>query len=256
MKQSGKEVRYLGIIPHGPSHYLSFATLFNGESFLIERYPLFYLPSASVLKFTKERRGTTKNLEVLAVGNPDLGNPALDLPFSEHEVETIRWNFPKITVLTRDKATESWIDQNISRFGIIHIASHGEFDPVNPLFSAIKLAKDQSYDGNLEAGEIFGLDIKADLVILSACQTGLGKITQGDDVVGLNRSFFYAGTHAVISSLWRVSDISTAILVKQFYRMYVKKNKAESLRLAILHVKESHSHPGYWGAFNLVGDYQ
>lgn len=256
MKQSGKAVRYLGIIPHGPAHYLSFATLFNGESFLSERYPLFYLPSASVLKFTKERRGKTKNLEVLAVGNPDLGNPALDLPFSEHEVETIRWNFPKITVLTRDKATESWIDQNISRFGIIHIASHGEFDPVNPLFSAIKLAKDQSYDGNLEAGEIFGLDIKADLVILSACQTGLGKITQGDDVVGLNRSFFYAGTHAVISSLWRVSDISTAILVKQFYRMYVKKNKAESLQSAILHVKESHPHPGYWGAFNLVGDYQ
>ncbi|MBU0993344.1 MAG: tetratricopeptide repeat protein [Proteobacteria bacterium] len=256
IKKMGIKPKYLGIIPHGPIHYLSFATLFNGESFLIEEYPLFYLPSGSVLQFTKARRKNDKNTEVLAIGNPDLGNPALDLPFSEHEVETIRWNFPKITILTRDNAKESWVDENIHRFGIIHIASHGEFDPVNPLFSAIKLAKDKTYDGNLEASEIFSLDIRADLVILSACQTGLGKITKGDDVIGLNRSFFFAGTHAVISSLWRVSDISTAILVKQFYRMYVDKNKADSLRLAILHVKQSYPHPGYWGAFNLVGDYQ
>ena len=256
MAASGISPAYIGVIPHGPLHYLSFATLFDGQSYFIDAYPLFYLPSASVLKFTRERRKKDKNTQVLAVGNPDLGNPALDLPFSEHEVETIKWNFPKITVLTRDRATESWVGENIHRFGIIHIASHGEFDTVNPLFSAIKLAKDRTDDGNLQAGEIFGLDINADLVVLSACQTGLGKITAGDDVIGLNRSFFYAGTHAVISSLWRVSDISTAILVKQFYRMYIDRNKAESLRHAMRHVRQQYPHPGYWGAFNLVGDYQ
>ena len=255
-RKTDATVNYLGIVPHGALHYLSFATLTDNDRFLIDDYPLFYLPSLSVLQFTLERRRTDKNTEVLALGNPDLGNPALDLPFSEHEVDTIKWNFPRITILTRDRAKESWVDENIQRFGIIHIASHGEFDPVNPLFSAIKLTKDKAYDGNLEAGEIFGLDIRADLVVLSACQTGLGKITQGDDVIGLNRSFFYAGTHAIISSLWRVSDISTAVLVKQFYRMYVDKNKADSLRAAILHVKQSYPHPGYWGAFSLVGDYQ
>ena len=101
----------------------------------------------------------------------------------------------------------------------------------------------------------FGLKINADLVVLSACQTGLGKVTAGDDVIGLNRAFFYAGTHTLVSSLWRVSDISTAILIKAFYRQYVSHNKADSLRTAMLHVKHRYPHPGYWGAFTLVGDY-
>jgi CHAT domain-containing protein len=144
---------------------------------------------------------------------------------------------------------------NIEKFGIIHMASHGEFNPVNPLFSAIKLSKGEDTDGNLEAAEIFGLKINADVVVLSACQTGLGKVTGGDDVIGLNRAFFYAGTHTIVSSLWRVSDISTAVLVKQFYRQYATHSKADSLRMAILHVKQRHPHPSYWGAFTLVGDY-
>ncbi|MFC1892153.1 CHAT domain-containing protein, partial [Thermodesulfobacteriota bacterium] len=88
-----------------------------------------------------------------------------------------------------------------------------------------------------------------------ACQTGLGKVTGGDDVIGLNRAFLYGGSHAVLSSLWRVSDISTAILVKQFYRRYITENKSDSLRDAIRHVKNRYPHPGYWGAFVLVGDY-
>ena len=234
---SGEKITYLGIIPHGPLHYLSFATLLARDKFgdnlkdkfrdefLIDRYALFFRPSASVLKFTMDRRKTEKNTKVLAVGNPDLKDPTFDLPFSEHEVKSIKWNFPDIEILTREKATENWVEKNIGDFGIIHFAAHGEFDPINPLFSAIKLAKDPEKDGNLEAGEIFSLKISADLVILSACQTGLGKITAGDDVIGLNRSFFYAGTHTIISSLWRVSDISTAILIKQFYRMYVEHNK-------------------------------
>ena len=158
-----------------------------------------------------------------------------------------------MTELTGDKATEGWVVRNISDFGIIHLASHGEFDPVNPLFSSIKLARDDEDDGNLRASEIFGLDIQASLVMLSACQTGLGKITSGDDVIGMNRAFLYAGTHAIMSSLWRVSDISTALLVKQFYREYKNRPKAESLAQAMRHVKNRFPHPGYWGAFVLVG---
>jgi CHAT domain-containing protein len=144
---------------------------------------------------------------------------------------------------------------NIENFGIIHMASHGEFNPVNPLFSSIKLSKGLDTDGNLEAAEIFSLKINADVVVLSACQTGLGKVTSGDDVIGLNRAFFYAGTHTIVSSLWRVSDIATAVLIKQFYRRYAGHSKADSLRMAILHVKQRHPHPSYWGAFTLVGDY-
>ncbi len=248
-------LKALGIIPHAALHYLSFATLFDGERYLIEQLPLFYLPSASVLRTTLARRQSEKNSRVLAIGNPDLGSRALDLPFAEREARTLRWNYPEVTLLTRERATESWVRRNISRFGIIHLASHGEFDPVNPLFSAVKLTGDADADGSLDAEEIFGLDLSADLVVLSACQTGLGKISAGDDVVGMNRAFLFAGTHALISSLWRVSDVSTAMLMKQFYRSYTLQEKGVSLRKAMLHVKNRYPHPGYWGAFTLIGDY-
>ncbi|MBA4366033.1 MAG: hypothetical protein C0403_00135 [Desulfobacterium sp.] len=249
-------IKNLGIIPHGPLHYLSFATLFNGKNYLIDDYSLFYLPSASVWKYTKERRQPKKNVNVLAIGNPDLGDPVLDLPFSEYEVGSIQWSFPNITVLTKETASEEWVAKNTGKFGIIHLASHGEFDPINPLFSAIKLSRSKQFDGNLEASEIFGLQINADMVVLSACQSGLGKVTGGDDVIGLNRAFFYAGTHTVVSSLWRVSDVSTALLIKTFYRRYTTYNKADSLRYSALHVRNRYPHPGYWGAFTLVGDYE
>jgi len=247
--------RVLGIVPHGPLHYLSFATLSDGRDYLVDRFPMFHLPSAGVIPYTMDRRMDRKNLRVLAIGNPDLDSAAMDLPFAEREVATIGWNFPDITILTRERATESWVVRNIGDFGIIHLASHGEFDPINPLFSAVKLAPDIHADGNLEAMEVFGLRIRADLVVLSACQTGLGEVRSGDDVIGMNRAFLYAGTHAIVSSLWRVSDISTGILIKQFYREYARENKSTSLRRAMLHVKNRSPHPGYWGGFVLVGDY-
>jgi CHAT domain-containing protein len=246
----------IGIVPHGSLHYLAFATLYDGRNYLIDRQMLFHLPAASVLRFTLSRRQAGKNLRILAIGNPDLGDPSLDLPFAEREAGTLRWNYRDVTTLTRERATESWVRENIGKFGIIHLASHGEFDPVNPLFSSIRLAKDAKADGKLQAEEVFGLDIKADLVVLSACQTGLGEVRSGDDVVGMNRAFLFAGTHALMSSLWRVSDVSTAILMKQFYREYTLSNKAQSLRLAMLHVRNRYPHPGYWGAFVLTGDYQ
>ena len=256
VKERLKGMKAVGIVPHHILHHLSFATLFDGKEYLVDQVPLFSLPSASVLRHTEKYRGMEKNTKVLAVGNPDLKNPALALPFAEKEVASIGWRFPNVTVLTGDKATEGWVVRNISDFGIIHLASHGDFDPVNPLFSSVKLASDDADDGDLRASEIFGLDIQASLVMLSACQTGLGKITGGDDVIGMNRAFLYAGTNAIMSSLWRVSDISTALLVKQFYREFKSKGKAESLQRAMQHVKNRFPHPGYWGAFVLVGDYR
>jgi len=178
------------------------------------------------------------------------------LPLAEMEANAIKWDFPKIDILTRERAKESWIRAHISDYQIIHIASHGEFDPINPLFSSLKLTRDLEQDGSLEVNEVFSMKINADLVTLSGCQTGLGELSGGDDVVGLNRAFIYAGTHALLSSLWRVSDISTAILTKHFYRNYVTDNKAESLRKAQALVKTLYPHPAYWAAFNLTGDYR
>ncbi|HWR04767.1 MAG TPA: CHAT domain-containing protein, partial [Humidesulfovibrio sp.] len=250
-------VKELGIIPHDALHTLSFASLTDGQDYLLDRHPLFQLPSASVYRFTLARRAAERNTRVLAVGNPDLADQSLELPFAEREVGSLSWNYPNMTALTRDKATKDWITAHISEFGIIHLATHGEFDPVNPLFSALKLAGGKKEgSGDLDAAEIFDLKITADLIVLSACQTGLGKVTSGDEVQGLNQAFLYAGTHALISSLWRVSDISTAMLMKQFYREYQTRPKAESLRRAMLHVKARFPHPGYWSAFTLTGDYR
>ena len=250
------DIRSLGIVPHGSLHYLAFSTLYDGKNYLVDRQTLFHLPAASVFRHTQSRRQAQKNLRILAIGNPDLGSASLDLPFAEKEAGTLRWNYSDVTTLTRERATESWVRENVGSFGIIHLASHGEFDTVNPLFSSVRLAKDAKADGRLQAEEVFGLDIKADLVVLSACQTGLGDVKSGDDVVGMNRAFLFAGTHTLMSSLWRVSDVSSAILMKQFYRDYSRSNKAEALRLAMLHVRNRYPHPGYWGAFVLTGDYK
>ncbi|MBC8286929.1 MAG: CHAT domain-containing protein [Nitrospinae bacterium] len=249
--------RILGIVPHGHLHYISFSSLRDEQGYLVEKYPLFYSPSASVMQFTfKVLTKRSRDIKVLALGNPDLGDFNYDLPLAEMEANSIKWDFPQVDVFTRENATESWLQEHISEYQIIHIASHGEFDPVNPLFSSLKLARSATEDGNFEVNEVFGLEINADIVTLSACQTGLGDIVGGDELVGLNRAFIYAGTQSILSSLWRVSDISTAVLIKHFYRNYNRENKAESLRKAQLLVKRLYPHPSYWAGFNLTGDYR
>ncbi len=249
------DLRYLGIIPDGPLHFLSFAALSGSEGTLIESYPLFYSPAASVLKFTFAKRSAVKLTKVLAIGNPDLGNYNYQLPLAELEARSIRWDFPDLDVLTGAKATKEWIVDNISRYGVIHLATHGEFDDLNPLLSSLWLASQNPNNRRLTVREVFGLNIQADLVTLSACQTGLGKLEAGE-LIGLNRAFIYAGTHALVSALWRVDDLATSVLMKHFYRNYANMDKATSLRQAQLLVKKEFPHPAYWAGLALVGDYR
>jgi CHAT domain-containing protein len=250
-----KNLEYLGIIPDGPLHFLSFAALKHGPAYLVDDIPLFYAPSASVFQFTFAKRQAIKNDKILAIGNPDLGNFNYDLPLAELEAQSIKWNYPNMDILTGKKATKEWVVKNISRYGIIHLAAHGEFDDGNPLLSSLWLASENPENRRLTVKEIFGLEINADLVTLSACQTGLGKLEAGE-LIGLNRAFIYAGTHALVSALWRVDDLSTSVLMKHFYRNYVTANKAKSLRQAQLMVKKDFPHPSYWAGFSLIGDYQ
>ncbi|MEX2492198.1 MAG: CHAT domain-containing protein [Nitrospirales bacterium] len=245
----------LGIIPDGPLHFLSFAALKHGPVYLVDDIPLFYAPSASVFQFTFAKRQTTKNDKVLAIGNPDLGNYNYELPLAELEAQSMKWNYPQMDILTGAKATKEWVIENISKYGIIHLAAHGEFDEFNPLLSSLWLSSPNPENRRLTVKEVFGLELHADLVTLSACQTGLGKLEAGE-LIGLNRAFIYAGTHALVSALWRVDDLSTSVLMKHFYRNYVTLNKAKSLRQAQLIVKKDFPHPSYWAGFTLIGDYQ
>ncbi|MGD9850443.1 MAG: CHAT domain-containing protein [Nitrospirales bacterium] len=255
IEQDLTKLDVLGIIPDGPLHFLSFAALKHGPTYLVDDIPLFYAPSASVFQFTFAKRQTEKNDRVLAIGNPDLGNYNYELPLAELEARSIKWNYPQMDILTGAKATKEWVMNNISKYGIIHLAAHGEFDEFNPLLSSLWLSSPNPENRKLTVKEVFSLELNADLVTLSACQTGLGKLEAGE-LIGLNRAFIYAGTHALVSALWRVDDLSTSVLMKHFYRNYVTMNKAKSLRQAQLIVKKDFPHPSYWAGFSLTGDYQ
>ena len=260
-----KGKRFLGIAPHGSLHYVPFAALRDGNDYLIDRYALFYVPSAAVLPLTAGAAtmatSDRSKARVLAIGNPDLGDPSFALPFAEIEVQELKLDFEQIDVLTRERATDRWVANNLGNYHVIHFACHGEFDPVNPLFSSLRLAREQGdakpgADGALRAHDIFGIPLKAELVTLSACQTGLGKIEAGDELIGLNRAFLYAGTRSIMSTLWRVHDGSTAVLVKHFYRSYTQEPKADALRTSMRQVREYYPHPAYWAAFALTGEYR
>ncbi len=247
----------VGIVPHRDLHYVSFAALRNTKDYLIDEKSLFYLPTASLFQYSIKRRIDMPKLEMktLAVGNPDLGDLDTDLPLAELEAKSIRWSFPFVDLLVRDGATETKVIGDIDQYHILHIASHGEFDTSNPLLSALRFAKDDNNNGALTAKEVFALNLNADIVVMSACQTGLGKVTSGDEVLGLNRAFLYSGAHSLVSTLWRVDDLGSAVLMKHFYRGFRNSNKAEALRKAQLIVKRRFAHPSYWAGFTLVGDY-
>ncbi|MCC5875669.1 MAG: CHAT domain-containing protein [Candidatus Sumerlaeia bacterium] len=251
----------LGIVPHRELHLLPFSALYAGPGEnIIDRVALFYTPSASLLQFTMGRRGERRGTSrVLSLGNPELPGGAMDLPFAQKEAERLVFDFETVTLRTGSEATETWLRENISQFNIIHIASHGEFDPDEPLESALLLAPDgEGEDGRLTAADIFSMDIQADLITLSACQTGLGRISVGDDVIGLNRAFVYAGTRQILSTLWRVDDLSTAILFKYFYREVGTHDHAEALRRSQIRLRSrpEFQHPAHWSSVVLSGDWE
>ncbi|VAX14906.1 hypothetical protein MNBD_NITROSPINAE01-560 [hydrothermal vent metagenome] len=249
----------VGIAPHGSLHYLSFSALDMGDGYLIDSKPLFYTPSLTMFAKMVARKSKVMKPEehsALAVGNPDLGINNTDLPLSEIEAVSLRRVFHDVKIFIRATATEGAVTKNAPYYDVVHIASHGQFDPLNPLKSALRLAPDMGHDGFLSAGEVFSMDLSANLVVLSACQTGVGKVSRGDEVVGLNRAFLYSGARSILSTLWRVDDMASAILVKHFYRNLADNGKAQALRMAQLAVKRNYPHPSFWAGFTLVGDYR
>jgi len=284
--------KQLIIVPHDVLHYLPFHALLSSDGkYLIEKYPIYYLSSASLLQFTKEKRKAMGE-KVLALGNPDLGDPKMSLQFAELEAKEIQGLYPQSTVLLKREATEEKGKGLSPQHDIVHFATHAELDENDPLSSAVLLAKDGKEDGRLEVREIFSMDLKANLVVLSACETGLGKLSSGDELVGLTRAFIYAGTPSVVASLWKVEDSSTAKLMASFYRNLKTMSKVEALRQAQLElitgkassdllarrgvggigrlgetpqakpsrdsvsvpISVSTSHPYFWAPFILVGD--
>ncbi len=241
------------VVAHGALHYLPFAALQRSDgSFLVDRHGLRLLPSASVLKFLKPTLAK-KQAPVLVFGNPDLGDPKLDLQFAEDEAKTVTRLYPASKLFTRKAASETAFKQSATAYSRIHLASHGKFQADAPLTSGLYLAGDAANDGLLTVGELYSMNINADLVTLSACETGLGKIANGDDVVGLTRGFLYAGSRSIVASLWSVDDKATAELMQAFYKNLASLDKSEALRQAQLKTRQVYPHPYYWAAFQLNG---
>ncbi|MBI9083347.1 MAG: CHAT domain-containing protein [Desulfobacterales bacterium] len=243
----------LTIVPHGALHYLPFGALSVNGQYMIDRYNLRVLPSASVLSFLKDQReGHAGNL--LAFGNPDLGDPQLDLPGAQKEAIAIVQDMPNAKLFMRKQATETTLKTLGSQYRYVHFAMHGTFDAEKPLDSGLMMAADSENDGMLTVGELYDLYLPADLVTLSACETALGKIANGDDVVGFTRGFLYAGVSSIVSSLWQVDDQATSIMMQQFYKSLKETDKRQALRTAQLKVKDSYnSHPFFWAAFQITG---
>lgn len=248
--------RNLLIVPHGPLHYLPFAALDDGRDVLIAGRSLRFLPSSSVQKYLRPAgRSPLDNL--LIYGNPDLGDSRLDLPSAEDEAKSLASLLPKARLLTRKQATETTFKQEAGKFAHLHIASHGQFKSDKALESRLLLARDEANDGSLTVAELYETRLNADLVTLSACETGLGKQLSGDDLIGLTRGFLYAGTSNIVASLWEVDDEATSLLMKDFYsRLKQGNSKREALRQAQLNLRKTHPDPFFWAAFYLTGQGQ
>jgi CHAT domain-containing protein/tetratricopeptide (TPR) repeat protein len=241
------------IIPHGVLHYVSFGALHDGKDYWLSRKNMRFLPSASVVRYLRPPSGKPVG-DLLAIGNPDLKDARFDLPSAEQEARGIGQAVRDATVLTRAQATETAFRGLAGSERYVHIASHGEYNAEDALQSRLLLAADGKNDGALTTSELYGLRLNADLVTLSACETGLGRVLTGDDVIGLTRGFLYAGASNVVASLWQVDDDATTQLMSAFYRNMTKGlAKSEALRQAQLEVRKKWPHPFFWGAFFLTG---
>jgi len=242
------------LVPHDVLHYLPFGALRSKAGhWLVEDYTLSTLPSASVLKFLEAKRTAGAGGGVLAVGNPDVG-AALNLRYAEREAKVVADHYAGTTVLVRQDATEARTKAAAGGARLLHFATHGEMNERDPLASSLLLTPSGADDGRLEVRKIFALDLKAQLVVLSACETGLGQLSTGDELIGLQRAFLYAGTPAVITTLWKVDDRASFVLMREFYdRLAAGPDAAAALQGAQRAAMTEFPHPFAWAAFGLTG---
>ena len=260
------------VVPDGSLFQLPFAALRNGAHFLVERHALAYAPSASVLDPQLDTRNKrTKKSLFLAIGNPasyrtrELLAEARDgtrwrfgeLPYAEEEARRIAALFPKSTLLLGREATEEEVKRIIGEARQVHFATHAIASEEEPMLSGLVLAEDENpaEDGFLQVHEILKLPLHADLVALSACNTGLGHFAGGEGVLGLTRSFLYAGARSVLISLWEVADRSTLEIMSAFYQ-HAGGDKPlydGSLREAQVELMRKGAPIREWAPFAIVG---
>jgi CHAT domain-containing protein len=235
--------RRLVIVPDRALHYLPFQALHDGNKYLIERGEVSYAPSALVLQqcLRRDKRSLRK---VLLLGVADEQTPRV-----HDEIKAIAPLFPETLTLLNQDATVEALRRQAPFADVVHLACHGQFRPDNPLFSSLKLG-----DGWLTVREAYDLQLQCALVTLSACETGVSAVAPGDELIGLARGFFAAGSPSLLLSLWTVDDDATAELMTEFYKELIEtQSPATALRQAQLSVMKTKPHPFFWSPFVLMG---
>jgi CHAT domain-containing protein/Tfp pilus assembly protein PilF len=242
-------------IPQGSLFLVPFQALQDASGkFLIEKHTIIFAPSIQSLSLNqKQQTPKNKSLSPLIVGNPEpMPNDLSPLPGAATEANAIA-QLLRTEAITGTQATETLIAQKITQAGIIHFATHGLLNEQETLESSLAFAPSPERDGLMTAADIFDLKLQADLAVLSACDTGRGKIT-GDGVLGLSRSLLSAGVNSVVVSLWEVPDQPTSSLMVEFYRnLQSNPDKAKALRQAMLAQMKKTPTPNDWAAFILLG---
>ena len=266
-----------------PDHILwdlPFQALMSGANrFLIQDAAIAYAPSLTVLREMTKRRQTPalgETTSLLALGNPVVGNEMIKraelarrdgklepLPEAEQEVKALGrlYGPSRSKVYIGAEAREDRVKTEAGRAKILHFAAHGILNNVSPMYSHLALVEGGAgEDGLLEAWELMQLDLKADLVVLSACETARGRIGAGEGMIGFSWAMFIAGVPSIVVSQWKVESAGTRDLMVDFHRSLIatksKHTKTEALRQASLKLMKNPetSHPFYWAGFVLVGD--
>ncbi len=248
-------------IPHGALFLVPFAALRNGQGkYLIDQHTILTVPSIQVLNLTQQEQNQGNQQPSTTSTSLIVGAPS-PMPEGLQPLEGMKLEATEIAKLLNShaligqQATKAAIVPQMQQARLIHLATHGLFDDVDGIGSKIALASSNPDDGFLTAEEILNLKLQANLVVLSACNTGRGKIT-GDGVIGLSRSLISAGVPSVVVSLWSVFDSSTSVLMTEFYRNWHERklDKAQALRQAMLSLKKENDDPIEWAAFTLIGE--
>jgi CHAT domain-containing protein len=243
--ESCLEGKKIILVPHDFLHYVPFHALYDGQQYLADRHEISYCPSAGTYALCVDKaQKAAANGQVLIMGVSDDATP-----FIRREVAAVQFLWDDVHVFLEEEATLNKLKRYAPACRLLHLASHGVFRRDNPMFSALKLG-----DGWLNFYDVFNLRLQADLVTLSACETGMNEVFPGDELFGLMRGFLYAGAPSLLVSLWKVNDRSTAKFMYWFYAGLSKGlSKRAALQQAQLMVRQTYQHPYYWAPFILMG---
>jgi tetratricopeptide (TPR) repeat protein len=237
------EKRNLIVVPFRLLHYVPFQALHDGKCYVVENRQVSLAPSASVLQhcLSKPHR---KSENALLIGFADE-----KIPLVNSEIKIIGEIFKNNVSLTNQEANFANFKKHAANFDILHIACHGQFRRDNPMFSSLQLADDR-----ITVRDVCAMKLNADIVTLSACETGLNSIFAGDELLGLSRGFLSAGASSMLLSLWTVNDAATGELMQIFYsELKNGKSASESLRTAQRSFIKRGLHPYFWSPFVLIG---